>query len=67
MGYLPDDMVVYGVKINTPHYLAKLEELSPGDSTFTVIVSQLESLSTIHYTLRVRVKMRWCALIRVFG
>ena len=51
--YLPDDMVVYGVKINTPHYLAKLEELSPGDSTFTVIVSQLESLSAIHYTLRV--------------
>jgi calpain-7 len=51
--YLPDDMVVYGVKINTPHYLAKLEELSPGDSTFTVIVSQLDSLSAIHYTLRV--------------
>ena len=51
--YLPDNMVVYGVKINTPHYLAKLEELSPGDSTFTVIVSQLDSLSTIHYTLRV--------------
>jgi calpain-7 len=50
--YLPDNTVVHGVKINTPHYLAKLEELTPGDSTFTVIVSQLDSLSTIHYTLR---------------
>ena len=51
--YLPDNFVVQGVKINTPHYLAKLEELPPGDSTFTIIVSQLDSLSTIHYTLRV--------------
>ena len=45
--------MVHGVKINTPHYLAKLEELTPGDSMFTVVVSQLDSLSTIHYTLRV--------------
>ena len=51
--YLPDNIVVHGVKINTPHYLAKLEELTPGDSMFTVVVSQLDSLSTIHYTLRV--------------
>jgi len=42
-----------GVKINTPHYLAKLDSLPRGTSSYTVIVSQLESLSTIYYTLRV--------------
>ena len=42
-----------GVKINTPHYLAKLEQVPRGTSTYTVIVSQLESLTTIYYTLRV--------------
>ena len=62
--YLPEDFVVQGVKINTPHYLAKLEELTPGDSTFTVIVSQLDSLSTIHYTLRVR---HTCVYVHVYG
>jgi len=44
---------VQGVKINTPHYLAKLEQVPHGPSVYTIIVSQLESLSTIHYTLRV--------------
>ena len=60
--YLPDNLVVQGVKINTPHYLAKLEELPSGDSTFTVIVSQLDSLGTIHYTLRVCVCVCVCWL-----
>ena len=60
--YLPENFVVQGVKINTPHYLAKLEELPAGESTFTVIVSQLDSLSTIHYTLRVCV----CVCVCVF-
>ena len=50
---LPDNFLVQGVKINTPHYLAKLEQVPQGTSTYTVIVSQLESLTTIHYTLRV--------------
>lgn len=49
-----DKFIVQGVKINTPHYLAKLPTVSKGTSTYTVIVSQLDSLSTIHYTLRVR-------------
>ena len=44
-----------GVKINTPHYLAKLENVPRGSSSYTVIVSQLESLSAIYYTLRVSV------------
>lgn len=50
---LPDNFLVQGVKINTPHYLAKLEQVPQGTSTYTVIVSQLESLTTIYYTLRV--------------
>ena len=48
-----DNFLVQGVKINTPHYLAKLEQVPQGTSTYTVIVSQLESLTTIYYTLRV--------------
>lgn len=50
--------LIQGVKINTPHYLAKMEGILKGTSTYTVIVSQLESLSTIYYTLRVCVV--WC-------
>ena len=42
------------MKINTPHYLAKLDGVTKGTSMFTVIVSQLESLSTIYYTLKVQ-------------
>lgn len=49
----PENLLVQGVKINTPHYLAKLEQVPRGTSTYTVIVSQLESLTTIYYTLRV--------------
>ena len=49
--------LVQGVKINTPHYLAKLPKLSKGSSTYTVVVSQLDSLSAIYYTLKVRVLM----------
>ena len=51
--FAADKFLVQGVKINTPHYLAKLEQIPRGTSTYTVIVSQLESLTTIHYTLRV--------------
>ena len=51
--FYTDKFVVQGIKINTPHYLAKLPKLSKGTSTYTVIVSQLDSLSTIYYTLRV--------------
>ena len=50
---LSDRYTVMGVKINTPHYLAKLENLPAGNHTYTVIVSQLDSLSTIYYTIRV--------------
>ena len=50
---LVDKFLIQGVKINTPHYLAKIEGITKGTSTYAVIVSQLESLSTIYYTLRV--------------
>lgn len=48
-----EKFLVQGIKINTPHYLAKLENVLPGVSSYTIIVSQLESLSTIYYSLRV--------------
>ena len=51
--FYTDKFVVQGIKINTPHYLAKLPKLSKGTSTYTIVVSQLDSLSTIYYTLRV--------------
>ncbi|KAL5496731.1 hypothetical protein EMCRGX_G013080 [Ephydatia muelleri] len=51
--YFPEQFFVQGIKINTPHYLAKLENLPKGGSSYTVIVSQLESLSTIYFTLSV--------------
>ena len=51
--FYTDKFVVRGIKINTPYYLAKLPKLSKGTSTYTVIISQLDSLSTIYYTLRV--------------
>lgn len=53
-----DKFLHQGIKINTPHYLAKLQNIAKGTSTYTVIVSQLESLSSIYYTLRVR-KLTW--------
>lgn len=40
-----------GVKINSPHYLCKLEEV--GSQVFTLVISQYEKTNTIHYTLRV--------------
>ncbi len=51
--HLTEKFHVMGIKINTPHYLAKLENVQRGVSSYTIIVSQLESLSTIYYTLRV--------------
>lgn len=49
------DYVHHGVKINTPHYLAKLNGITRGNHSYTVIVSQLDSLSTIYYTMKVGV------------
>jgi calpain-7 len=54
--YLPPDRAGYvhtGVKINTPHYLVKLTNIPAGNHSYTVIVSQLDSLSTIYYTIKV--------------
>lgn len=43
-----------GIRINSPHYLAKIKLTSPGTHTFTLVVSQYEKQNTIHYTIRVR-------------
>ena len=50
---LSGEYVHQGIKINTPHYLAKLNGIPRGSHTYTVIVSQLDSLSTIYYTMKV--------------
>ncbi|XP_014780312.1 calpain-7 [Octopus bimaculoides] len=41
-----------GVRINSPHYLCKLNE-EPGVNSYTLIVSQYEKNNSIYYTLRV--------------
>ena len=41
-----------GIKINAPHYLAKLS-FGKGTSHYTLIVAQLEALNKINYTIRV--------------
>ena len=51
--YLLETYIHCGVKINTPHYLVKLSNLPRGTHTYTVVVSQLENLSTIYYTIKV--------------
>ena len=58
---------VQGVKINTPHYLAKLEGVTKGTSVYTVIVSQLESLSTIYYTLKVCMHLCFIIVCNIAG
>jgi len=41
-----------GVRINSPHYLAKIQ-VKPGGEKFTLVVSQYEKHKNIRYTLRV--------------
>ncbi|XP_014671415.1 PREDICTED: calpain-7-like [Priapulus caudatus] len=45
-----------GVRINSPHYLCKMISQPPGGSAsslYTLVVSEYEKMTTIHYTLRV--------------
>ncbi len=44
---------VQGVKINSPHYLAKLPVRKPGKHTYVIVLSQHEKTTNIDYTLRV--------------
>ncbi|KAL8615723.1 hypothetical protein ACOMHN_007476 [Nucella lapillus] len=41
-----------GIRINSPHYLCKMVEGKPTEP-YTLVISQYEKNSTIHYTLRV--------------
>ncbi|KAL5247610.1 hypothetical protein ACHWQZ_G019477 [Mnemiopsis leidyi] len=50
--YYPDDALINGTKINSPHYLARLNA-GAGSSTYTLVVSQYEKTSTISYSIRV--------------
>ena len=50
--YYPDNALLSGTKINSPHYLARLNAPS-GSSTYTLVVSQYEKTSTISYSIRV--------------
>ncbi|UYV60305.1 CAPN7 [Cordylochernes scorpioides] len=53
--YYPYDPAPYmdGVRINSPHYLCKLEvPREPGAGKYTLVVSQYCKQKTIHFTLR---------------
>ena len=43
---------IEGVKINSPHYLVKVNP-DKTTNTFTLVVSQYEKVNTIHFTLKV--------------
>jgi len=53
--YYPHEKILHdGVRINSPHYLCKI--VTPADlqtKRYTLVVSQYEKTTTIHYTLRV--------------
>ncbi|XP_065834717.1 calpain-7-like [Oscarella lobularis] len=42
-----------GTKINSPHYLVKLNKIPMGLTHYTLVVAQFEMVHTIHYTLTV--------------
>ncbi|CAB4005010.1 calpain-7 isoform X1 [Paramuricea clavata] len=50
--YYPDNCYIEGVKINSPHYLVKVNP-DKSTNTFTLVISQYEKHNTIHYTLKV--------------
>ncbi|XP_077298666.1 calpain-7-like [Arctopsyche grandis] len=52
--YYPHDPPPYidGVRINSPHYLCKINVGAKSASRYTLVVSQYEKMRTIFYTLR---------------
>ncbi|XP_058794172.1 calpain-7-like [Phymastichus coffea] len=52
--YYPNYPLPYidGVKINSPHYLCKINLGQSRDKRYTLVVSQYEKTNTIYYTLR---------------
>eukprot|EP01137_Pigoraptor_chileana_P028743 Opistho-2@13005 len=51
--YYPDDPLIEGVKINSPHYLVKVSAAASKErQRFTLVISQYEKNNTINYTLR---------------
>ena len=51
---LLDDPPPYmdGVRINSPHYLCKMLDNGPDSGLYTLVVSQYDKSTTIHYTIR---------------
>eukprot|EP00794_Sanderia_malayensis_P003102 gene3102-3570_t len=50
--YYPDKAYIEGTKINSPHYLTKMQP-SKGTQNYTLVISQYEKYNTIFYTLKV--------------
>ncbi|XP_065178914.1 calpain-7-like [Sycon ciliatum] len=51
--FYPDGPRVQGVKINSIHYLAKIENVPRGRSHYMLVISQYEQTNNIDYTLEV--------------
>ena len=57
--YLPFDPAPYidGVRINSPHYLCKINIPEGGSTKYVLVISQYEKTTTIYYTIRVYCKI----------
>jgi len=49
--YYPDNKFIEGTKINSPHYLCKIN-IPKGQSKYIVALSQYEKMNSIYYSLR---------------
>ena len=48
--YSPTEPFIDGIRINSPHYLAKVNH-DGNDNVYTLLVSQFEKSNTLHFTL----------------
>jgi len=50
--HYPDKPLVQGIKINSPHYLAKFEHPG-GKQSYSIVISQHEKSTNLYFSLKV--------------